>query len=61
VGRFGPSFRCHLRNHSPFPDVFAGAENGFTGPEFCFVAIRTMKHAACQTDALTPQVVHLPT
>jgi hypothetical protein len=54
MGLFGPSFRWHVGNHPPFPDVFARVGNGFVGPEFCFVAARAMKHAACQADALTP-------
>ena len=28
----------------PFPDVFAGAENGFVPPEFCVVPARGTKH-----------------
>jgi hypothetical protein len=27
-----------------FPDVFAGSENGFVAPEFCFVADGGKKH-----------------
>jgi hypothetical protein len=47
LGRFGPSFRWHLSNHPPFPDVFVGVVNGFVAPEFCFVTARAMKHATC--------------
>jgi hypothetical protein len=30
-------FRCPIDNHAVFPDVCAKAENGFVGPENCFV------------------------